>query len=420
MNNIINLNSEIGKLKTLIVHEPGLEIELMTPRESEEQNFLDIVHYEGAIKAHKELQGILGLVCKNVLKLEDLLLQTLKKQNLKEKIINTVIKIENCPQLYQKLMDLKEKDLVDVLIRGEKSSPASITSYLVNKSYAIPPLPNLFFVRDIAMAYTNKLILGSMAINSRIREANIVSTVLEDHFKLDNLQILLNGPELINSALKIEGGDFHVLNKDLICVGLSERTNTLAVDYIVDKIIKTRTAEGNDKPFNIILNMLPKYSTTIHLDMVFSLIGNDEAVVYPPNILNPWMKNTIRVEVKVNGNKTFYEDSNLINALKKLKIDIKPISCGGSTDLYQQREQWASGCNFFTFAPYKAIGYNVNKVTLEELSKNNYNIVSAEALLKNKALINSKKLIVTIDGTELSRGAGGCRCMTLPLEREEI
>jgi len=418
--NTINLNSEIGKLKTIIVHEPGLEIELMTPRESEDQNFLDIVHYEGAIKGHRDLQNILNLVCPNVLKLEDLLLETLKKQNLKEKIIDMVVKIENCPQLYQKLMDLKENDLCNVLIRGEKSSPASITSYLINKSYAIPPLPNLFFVRDIAMAYTNKLILGSMAINSRIREANIVSTVLQDHFNIDNLQILLNGPELINSDLKIEGGDFHVLSKDLICLGLSQRTNSLAIDYIIDKILKTRLTEGIDNPFNVVLNMLPKYSTTIHLDMVFSLIGFDEAVVYPPNILNPWMKNTIRVEVQANGNKTFYEDSNLINALKKLKIDIKPISCGGKIELYQQREQWSSGCNFFTFAPYKAIGYNMNKVTLDELSKNNYTIITAEELIKNKDQINSKKLIVTIDGTELSRGAGGCRCMTLPLEREEL
>ena len=119
---------------------------------------------------------------------------------------------------------------------------------------------------------------------------------------------------------------------------------------------------------------------------------------------------------------TIREEKNILECLSRLGIDLQPISCGGTADQWtQEREQWHSGANFFAMAPGKVIGYNRNEATVEELNKHNYEVITAEDVITGKIdLKDHKKYVVTIDGSELSRGGGGARCMTMPVRRKEI
>jgi arginine deiminase len=115
------------------------------------------------------------------------------------------------------------------------------------------------------------------------------------------------------------------------------------------------------------------------------------------------------------------EVKNLLSALKKLGIDLKPVTCGGSKDVWiQEREQWHSGANFFAFAPGQVIGYERNVHTVEEMDKNGFEIIRAEDLLKGTASIPAGKCAITIAGSELARGGGGARCMTMPFRRRKV
>ena len=423
----IHIGSEISKLKKVLIHKPGKEIELVTPRDIKKQNFIDIVHYEGALSAHNQLKSVLEQVGVKVKLLEDELVKTLKNKVIRDILIAKTLESSHNDSLKTILENLNTENLAQVLLRGLKSSPSTLTDYLVNKKYAIAPLPNLVFVRDIAMVYDDSVVVGSMAKPSRQREVSIIKAILGGNFDFKDSQMFVNGYSLkqnedftrtsINNDFRIEGGDFHVLNKHTIAIGLSERTSSTAIDKIIENLFIPKL-KGEE--FNVIVVPLPPSTSTIHLDMVFSQINHDEAVVFPPVIMKPWDKSVIRIHLSKSGVKSFYEYNSAINAFKDAGVDINPILCANGEPIYQQREQWSSACNFFAFAPGKILGYDFNLKTLEALSKNGYEVVSAENFIAKKRNIDTyKKLVITINGSEMARGSGGCRCMTMPLERDE-
>jgi arginine deiminase len=144
-------------------------------------------------------------------------------------------------------------------------------------------------------------------------------------------------------------------------------------------------------------------------------------MVYEPVVMQPNRYKTIYI--KIDKRKvTISEEKNILECLSRLGIDMQPIYCGGTTDLWtQEREQWHSGANFFAMGPGKVIGYNRNEATVEELNKHNYTVIAAEDVIEGKIDLNDhKKYVVTIDGSELSRGGGGARCMTMPIRRKAI
>ena len=144
-------------------------------------------------------------------------------------------------------------------------------------------------------------------------------------------------------------------------------------------------------------------------------------MVYEPVVYGLSRYKTINIKID-NGKVQINEQPNIPEALKKLGIDLKPITCGGKKDPWiQEREQWHSGANFFAFAPGKIIGYERNVHTLEELNKNGFEIIRAVDVIGGKVNVNDyQKCAVTIAGSELARGGGGARCMTMPVRRTEV
>jgi arginine deiminase len=162
-----------------------------------------------------------------------------------------------------------------------------------------------------------------------------------------------------------------------------------------------------------------KPESFIHLDMVFTLLDYDKCMVYEPVILKTNKLQTVHIIVEHGKVVSIFNEENLLVALNKLGFGLEPVICGGTGDPWtQQREQWHSGANFFVIAPGKVIGYARNTYTLDELSKHGFEIIKAKSITKCKTEIeNYQKCVIAIEGSELARGGGGARCMTMPVRR---
>jgi len=155
--------------------------------------------------------------------------------------------------------------------------------------------------------------------------------------------------------------------------------------------------------------------------MVFTFLDVDACMVYEPLIMGTNRFHTIHIEVENGEVISIKEELNLPTALKKLGIDMKHEKCGGGIDSWtQEREQWHSGANFFAFAPGKVIGYERNVHTIQQLSQSGFEIVQAKDLLSGLSEIPQGKCVITIPGSELARGGGGARCMSMPIRRKPI
>jgi arginine deiminase len=154
---------------------------------------------------------------------------------------------------------------------------------------------------------------------------------------------------------------------------------------------------------------------------VFTFLSRNECMVYEPVIMQPNRFKTIHITID-NRKVSIREEKNILDSLSGLGIDLKPIHCGGRADPWtQEREQWHSGANFFAIGPGKIIGYNRNVATIQELNNNGYEVIAAQDVIDEKiSLTDHEKYVVTIDGSELSRGGGGARCMTMPVRRKEV
>jgi len=175
------------------------------------------------------------------------------------------------------------------------------------------------------------------------------------------------------------------------------------------------------EPLHIFAVILPKRRATIHLDMIFTLIDRELALVYEPCILGHERVPVVRMDVFPDGSRRLSSVPDLFHGLSSLGFELAPVLCGGSDPLSQQREQWISGANVFAFAPGKIIGYDCNEATFEALSRAGFTVRGADTFIEGRESVEDhKRLVVGIAGIELARGGGGIRCMTMPLKREPL
>jgi arginine deiminase len=259
-----------------------------------------------------------------------------------------------------------------------------------------------------------------MANKVRMRESFIMDAIYRASGVFDCSVIDANQLQPESSPVIMEGGDIIVAREDILIIGNGIRTTAQGIDFMIDRFRKS-VPYGR---YNVIVQQLPSEPESfIHLDMVFTMLDTDKCMVFKPLIMQANQYQTVHIVIE-DGNVTSIRPvSGLLSVLKKLGMDLKPIVCGGSDEWDQEREQWHSGANFFAFAPGKVLSYARNIHTLEELSKNGFEVVSANDFISGKAdgaVYGDSPCVVTIDGSELPRGGGGARCMTMPLSRNNI
>ncbi len=411
---VIQVNSEIENLEGVILHPPGPEVENMTPKNAERALYSDILNLSVARREYNQLECLLQKLVPTF-RVMDLLKDILRSNEIREKIVKKACYNEGSPKLIDHLLDLNEKQLARQLVQGVPLERTTLTGYLSNEHFSLRPLHNFFFTRDASTAIGDRVLISRMANRVRDREAQIMQAIFNYHPKFRVQTVNLDEETFGKGNVSVEGGDLLIANEKITLVGLGARTNSRGIDFLVKML------SGLKEKHHILVQELPNSPESfIHLDMVFTLLDKDSCMVYEPLILRSNKYQTIQIDVENGKVESIRNVENLVTALSSLGMDLKPSYCGGQKEtITQEREQWHSGANFFAIGPGKIIGYNRNIHTLENLHQSGYEIIKAKDVTDGLLDLSSiHKYVLTIDGSELSRGGGGVRCMTMPFKRK--
>ncbi|MDK0840872.1 arginine deiminase [Clostridium perfringens] len=407
----LNVTSEIGRLKTVLLHRPGKEIENLTPALLDRLLFDDIPYLKVAREEHDAFAKTLRDNGVEVLYLEVLAAETMDTDNnLKDKFISEFIdeagvQSEGLKEALIKYFNSfsTNKEMIDKMMAGVRKE--ELKDYhreslydQVNDVYPFvcDPMPNLYFTRDPFATIGHGITLNHMRTDTRNRETIFAKYIFRHHprFKGKDIPFWFNRDE--NTSL--EGGDELILSKEILAVGISQRTDSASVEKLAKKLLYYK-----DTTFKTILAFkIPVSRAFMHLDTVFTQVDYDKFTVHP-GIVGPLEVYAITKDPENDGHLIAVEECDTLeNILKKyLKRDIELIKCGGGDEIIAAREQWNDGSNTLAIAPGEVVVYSRNYVTNEILEKEGI------------------KLHV-IPSSELSRGRGGPRCMSMPLIREDL
>ncbi len=393
----LNVFSEIGKLKSVFVHCPGDEINNLTPDTMERLLFDDIPFLKIAKREHEEFVSILKSKDIDVMYLDELILEQLKDVDTKKKFVNQFIDesgriaIAKKQYIYDYLIGMPTDEMIKKIISGirfKEIKRSNMTSlrFMIESDYGFicEPMPNLYFTRDPFAVIGTGVSINYMKTNVRNRE-----TIFGEYIFADNNNQWYNR----NLNYPIEGGDILVLSDEIIAIGVSERTKAGAVDILARNIIQ----DTNTSFKKILAFEIPAKRAFMHLDTVFTQVDYSKFTVHP-EIIRPM--SIYEITEEKNELKYRHRHENLEIILSEVVgTDVQFIECGGGDFIDATREQWNDGSNTLAIAPGEVIVYDRNVKT-------------------NEALRNAGIIVNEMSSSELSRGRGGPRCMSMPFYRE--
>ncbi len=415
---MINCDSEIGRLISLIVHTPDSGIDRISPKHAEELLFDDIVHYPLMLKEYNIYKEVLNICLgsENVHQVEDLLCESLKEPSEeKDELLSKIILEEELPPAEQQYFNSLSCDkLAKVLITGFDQSRDMIF---------FDPIPNFMFTRDIAVTVNDGIIVTKAAKSARWRENLLTRMIISRHPLFEATRqagkvINLNRPDQFppskyGERVSVEGGDVMMIHTDYILVGVSERSSAHGFELLKNRLLDLGLVK------NVVRINIPKDRSCMHIDTIFTQVDTNDIVCYKP-IVYDGLGSNVEVYTSQETKKEYPSIKDFFKS--ELNSDVNFIFAGKGHSPYQEREQWTDGCNLLTLKPGVAISYDRNLLTAKAFQKHGYTIIDAEDFIKQYASVEDplssiEKTIIALPSSELSRARGGSHCMSMPLVR---
>ena len=402
----ICVRSETGTLEQVLLHRPGAELEQLVPGELERLLFDDIPYLQAAQQEHDPFAEMLRHNGTQVLYLEELMTQTLAADpQVRRRFVRQFIEEGGRiarhfqPALYEYLTALGDDELVrrtmtgvsmeEFLPEGQRGALVSLTRG--SHRFVLDPIPNLYFTRDPFACIGEGVSLNAMYSPTRRRETIYGQYILKYHPDFAGQVPFYYRRE---DPFSIEGGDILNLSPRLLAVGISQRTTPEAIEILARNIFRDETAEIR----TILALDIPNLRAFMHLDTVLTQVDRDTFTVHP-EILG-----SLRVYRMTSGGRDSLQVTERTGTLEEILAGemglprVKLIRCGGGDRVASEREQWNDGSNTLCIAPGKVVVYDRNYVT--------------NAILRDNGI-----QVLEMPSSELSRGRGGPRCMSMPLRR---
>jgi arginine deiminase len=401
--------SEVGRLRTVMLHRPGPELRRLTPRNNDELLFDGVPWVDRAQEEHDAFAAALTDRGVEVLHLDRLLTEVLSFPSARAELIAAAVDDPRLGASLQRsatahLTDLSAEDLSAVLIAGlahdELRGGRGLAYQVMNRSdFVVPPLPNLLFTRDSSVWVGDEVAVTSLAMPARHREGTITAAVYTHHPRFAGVE------QLYGAHLEhLEGGDVLLLAPGVVAVGVGERTTPGGAERLARRVFARGLAR------TVLVVPIAQQRATMHLDTIATMVDVDAMVMYPAvaDSLVAWTvtapegpdyvgaDDADTAELSVVGPQPF-----VVAAAAAMGIDALRVIDTGLDPVTAEREQWDDGNNTLALAPRLAVAYERNTVT-------------------NAALEAAGIEVVAIAGSELGSGRGGPRCMSCPITRDPL
>lgn len=408
---LVNITSEIGKLRTVVLHRPGTELENITPDTMTDLLFDDIPYLKIAQEEHDHFAKLLRDHGAEVLYYDVLTAEALADENIREQFVRDMLHGSKqadrrvSAALREHLLSMDTLDMVQKIMAGIRKkdirlayeNSTTLEELVDSEGYPfyLDPMPNLYFSRDYAAAIGHGMTINHMHFSARKRESLFMKYIVRYHprFRSQNVPIWYDR----DNRWSIEGGDEQVWNRETMAIGLSQRTAPGAIEQLATELL----AESDFK--RVIALEIPKSHALMHLDTVLTMIDHNKFTIFPSILDKLGKMNIFILTRREDGELKVERRENLLDVMREVigRDDIDLIPTGGDDQIASEREQWNDGSNTLAIAPGVVVTYDRNYVS-------------------NRVMREHGLEVLEIPGAELGRGRGGPRCMSMPLAREDV